>query len=136
MTSGLRLSWPSFHDDSGATAVEFAIVSSVFITLVLGVFWIGWGLYCGADVRHAIERASRLYLSTPQASDQQFEAAVGASLTAVPLSDIGFSITKPTISGAAVAQIAWTYHYTVTVPFIQPVVMDMSSQILAPIRPG
>ena len=122
--------------EGGAAAIEFAIVSSVFISLVLGIFWLGWGLYCGSDVRHGVERASRIYLSNPQATDQQFETAVGANLGVAHLSDVGFSITKPVISGAQVAQIAWTYNYTVQIPFMQPIVLNMGSQIVAPIPPG
>ncbi len=122
--------------EGGAAAVEFAVLSSVFISFILGIFWLGWGLYCGSDARHAIERASRIYLSNPQATDQQLEAAVGANLGVAHLSDIGFTITKPVISGAQVAQIAWTYNYTVQVPFMQPLVLNMGSQIVAPIPPG
>ena len=133
---GHRRTGQVLADQSGATAVEFAIVSSVFTSFVLGLFWLGWGLYCGSDVRHAIERASRIYLSNPQATDQQFETAVSSNLQVTHLSDIGFTITKPSISGASVAQIGWTYNYSVQVPFLQPIVLNLGSQIVAPIRPG
>lgn len=125
-----------FGDESGATAVEFALVGAAFITFVLGVFWTGWGLYCGADVRHAIERASRIYLSNPQTTDQQFEAQVGSDLIAANINDVAFTITKPTISGATVTQIAWTYDYAPPIPFVPALTLRMGSQITAPIRPG
>ena len=124
------------RNESGAAAVEFAIVASVFITMVLGAFWMGWGLYCGADVRHGIERASRIFLSTPSATDDQFEQAVAANLQVTHLSDITFSISRPTISSAQVAQIAWNYDYTVQIPLMQPLVLHMGSQITEPIGVG
>ena len=123
------------RDEGGAAAVEFAIVSALFITFVLGIFWLCWGLYCGADVRHGIERASRIYLTNPGATDTQFETAVGANLGVARLGDIGFTITKPVVSGVQVAQIAWTYSYVVSVPFMSPLTLQMGSQIVAPIPP-
>ncbi|MGA0599615.1 TadE/TadG family type IV pilus assembly protein [Caulobacter sp. KR2-114] len=123
------------HDRSGAAALETALVMPMFLTFVLGVFWLGWGLYCGADVRHAIERAARLYLTTPATTDTQFRSAVAANLTTVSISDVTLTVTKPTVSGATMAQIAWTYSYTLHIPFVSPVLLNFNSQIVAPVRP-
>ena len=123
-------------DQSGAAAVEFAFISSILFTFILGIFWLGWGIYCGADVRHAIERGSRIYLSNRTATDQQFEDAVATNLFAARSVDITYTITKPTISGAQMAQIAWVYDYSLQIPFVPTVVLHMGSQIAAPISAG
>ena len=57
------------RSQGGAAAVEFALVCSVLFTLIIGIFNLGWALYCGSDVRHAIERGSRIYLTSPNATE-------------------------------------------------------------------
>ena len=47
----------------GAAALETALVAPIFITLVLAIFQVGWALYCGAEVRHAVERSTRLLIA-------------------------------------------------------------------------
>jgi Flp pilus assembly protein TadG len=121
-------------DRSGATAVETAFVFPAAAMFLLGIFWLGWGIYCGGDVRHAIERASRLYLVTPTTTDAAFRSQVSSNLQTVPISDVNITITKPTVGGATMAQIAWTYSYTLTIPFVSPITLNFNSQILAPVR--
>jgi Flp pilus assembly protein TadG len=122
------------RDESGAAAVEFALISTVLITLIFGIFNTGWAIYCGADVRHAIERSARIYIAKPTATETELRTAIESHLMTVPLSDVALTVTKPTVSGAQVAQIAWTYNYTISIPFIPTVVVPLGSQIIAPIR--
>jgi Flp pilus assembly protein TadG len=122
------------RDRSGAAAVETAFVLPVATLFLMGIFWLGWGVYCGGDVRHAIERASRLYLITPTTTDTQFRSAVASNLLTVPINNVTITITKPTVSGATMAQIAWTYRYTINIPLASPITLNFDSQILAPIR--
>lgn len=119
----------------GGTAVEFALVSSVLFTAIYGIFNTGWGLYCAADVRHAVERGARLYISNPTATTDEVRAAINANLKTVPANQVTITITKPTIGGSVVAQVAWTYGYTVQIPFIPAITVQSGSQVIAPIRP-
>jgi Flp pilus assembly protein TadG len=121
-------------DRSGATAVETALVLPLAAMFILGIFWLGWGIYRGGDVHHAIERASRLYLTTPTTTADQFRTEVAANLTTVPIDDVAITITKPTVGGVTMAQIAWTYRYTISIPFASPMTLNFDSQILAPVR--
>jgi len=127
-----RRTW--LTDQSGAAAVEAALVLPVAATFLLGIFWLGWGIYCGGDVRHAIERASRLYLSAPTTTYDQFRTQVAANLTTVPINNVTITVTKPTVSGVTMAQIAWTYHYSMSIPFVSAITLNFDSQILAPVR--
>jgi len=121
-------------DRGGGAAVESAIALPVAFVFILGIFQLGWGIYCGSDVRHAIERAARVYIVTPTTTDQAFQSAVAANLMAARMADVTLSITKSTSSGTQVAQIAWTYRYTLQIPFVSPIVLNFDSQIIAPIR--
>lgn len=121
-------------DERGGTAVESAFALPVAFIFILGIFQLGWGIYCGSDVRHAIERAARIYIVTPSTTDQQFQSAVAGNLLAAKISDVTISITKSTSSGTQLAQIAWTYRYSLQIPFMSPIVLNFDSQIVAPIR--
>jgi hypothetical protein len=59
---------------------------------------------------------------------------VAANLMAAKMADVTLSISKSTSSGTQVAQIAWTYRYTLQIPFVSPIVLNFDSQIIAPIR--
>ncbi len=124
------------NDRRGATAVEFSFILPILLTFILGIFQLGWGIYCGNDVRHAIERAARIYISNPTATDQEFLSAVTTNLNAVSISAVAITVTKPTSAGAQMAQIAWTYNYGLHIPFVPTMTLNLGSQILVPVRPG
>ena len=120
-------------DRSGATAVETAIVLPVAILFILGIFQLGWGFYCGYDVRHAIERGARIYLSTPTATADDLQTAVASNLTAVKITDFTLTPASQTTSGASLEKIAWTYQYPIKLPFMSSLTLDFDSQIVVPI---
>ncbi|HEX7761000.1 MAG TPA: TadE/TadG family type IV pilus assembly protein [Caulobacteraceae bacterium] len=123
-------------DSSGATAVEFAIILPILSTFIYGIFQLGWGIFCGNDVRHAIERAARIYITTPTATDTQFTSAVTSNLTTVDIHSVGITVTKPTAAGAQMAQITWTYTYPLVIPFVPTMTLNFGSHIVVPVRPG
>jgi Flp pilus assembly protein TadG len=53
---GLRNGW---NDESGTTAVEFAIVAPVFILLSIGLIYLCLGLYAVGSLQYAVEEAAR-----------------------------------------------------------------------------
>jgi Flp pilus assembly protein TadG len=113
--------------------VESAIVLPVAILFILGIFQLGWGLYCGYDVRQAIERGSRIYLSTPTATSDQLQTAVAAHLTAVKINSIALTTTSQTTSGVTLQKVVWTYQYPIKLPFMSSLTLDFDSQIVVPI---
>jgi Flp pilus assembly protein TadG len=120
----------------GAAAVEAAFALPIATIFIFGIFQVGWAIYLGGDVRHAIERASRLYLSNASTTDTAFRSQVQSNLTAARMSDIGLTVTKPVSGGVTMAQIAWTYRYTIQIPFMSPQTFNFDSQIVTPVRPS
>lgn len=119
-------------DRSGATAMETAIVLPVAILFIIGILQLGFGIYCGDDVRHAIERGSRIYISNPTATDAQLSTAIASNLTTVQLSAITLTATDQTVSGAAMKSVAWTYSYALQVPFMNNLNLNFDSSIVVP----
>jgi len=56
------------RDASGATALEFALVSPVFITALVGLFQVAWALHSAATVKWSLETAARNLMLNPSES--------------------------------------------------------------------
>ncbi|MDQ3558402.1 MAG: pilus assembly protein, partial [Pseudomonadota bacterium] len=56
-----------------AGAVEFAIVGSLLIVLLLGVIQLGWALQMRNELGKAADHAVRYVLLDPDADDEEFE---------------------------------------------------------------
>jgi len=121
------------RDRRGAAAVEFSIACTILFTLILGIYNLGWGLYCGSDVRHGIERAGRLYLADPNATDSAYRTRVGTYLEVAHLSDVGTTITRTTIGTSPVVRITYTYNYGLQVPFVPTQTLRFGSSIIVPL---
>jgi Flp pilus assembly protein TadG len=106
-------------DTRGAAAVEFALVLSPLLALLMGIFFVGWGLHCGGEVRHAVERASRLYVVDRDATEAAFRSAVADNLRSVSADSIDLSVTRREMeSGAELVDIAWSYGHSVQLPLL------------------
>ena len=109
------------NNRDGAAALETALVAPVFIALVLGILQIGWALYCGAEVRHAVERSTRLLIADPDTAEADIEAAIAEDLNSVNPADVNLTMTTEAIgTSGQIARLTWTYGYTLEAPFIAP----------------
>ncbi|HYG25349.1 MAG TPA: TadE/TadG family type IV pilus assembly protein [Caulobacteraceae bacterium] len=121
--------------NEGAAALETALVSPLFIALVLGTLYIGWALYCGAEVRHAVERSTRLVIENPDIDQATLQTAVRDQLKAAEPTDVTVTLTTHTVgTDGEVARLGWTYAYRIDAPFIDPVTIDFDSSIIVPKR--
>ena len=64
----------NLRDASGATALEFALVSPVFITALLGLFQVAWVLHSAATVKWSLETAARNLMLNPSESASSLKA--------------------------------------------------------------
>lgn len=126
-----------FSDQNGAAAVETAIVLPALIIFVFGIFHLGWAIYCGSDVRHALERASRVYIADRNAADGAFLSAVGAHLETVRLEDVSVTIARERrASGAELAKVQWVYRHDLVVPFLPARRLTFGSTMTIPLGPS
>ncbi len=72
----LRAARSFWRDEDGAGAVEFAIVGSVLIALMLGIIQLGWALQLRNELGKAADHAVRHVLLEPTAGDAEFEQTV------------------------------------------------------------
>ena len=88
-------------DEEGATLVEFALISPVFLFLLLGTFEVGYGIYMRSTLNGAIQEAGRsatLQQASNPSNRKETDDAVRAILKAVnkDLKDSDIKIERKT----------------------------------------
>ena len=105
-------------DESGAAAVEFAIISSVFLTLVFGLCYVGIWMFDKSSLQWAVERASRLAAINSAVTQSEIADAVNGYLLSegLPSADVAYSVSNS--SGFPVASIQASFAQRYTLPFV------------------
>ena len=125
-----------FRDTGGATALEFALVSPVLIALMIAVFNLGYALYCGAAVRHAVQQSSRALLFDPNITASAFKTTVTSKLDGIPVTNLTVAIgTESVTQTQQLKRVTWTYDYMVWAPFLPPEGLAMGSSLTVPLPP-
>ena len=123
------------RNNDGAAALETALVAPIFITMVLAIFQVGWALYCGAEVRHSVERSTRLLIADPDTPITTIRTEVLGRLSAADADDVTLNMTTLTVGDdGQIARLTWTYGYALDAPFMKPVVLDFGSSMVVPLR--
>ena len=124
------------RDTRGTSALEFAIMAPVFIAMVFAVFNVGYASYCGAAVRNAMQRSSRVLIITPSTSADTIKASATALLVDVPIDNLSVTITTETLSAnEQIKRVSWSYTYLLSLPLISSQTMAFSSSIAIPMAP-
>jgi Flp pilus assembly protein TadG len=121
--------------EDGAAALEMALVAPLFITLVIGIINIGWAMYCGAEVRHAVERSTRMLFVDPDTAESDIQTAVEDQLSAADPDDVEVTLTTETVGASGqIARLSWTYGYAIEPPFVDPIELNFDSSLVVPLR--
>jgi len=117
-----RLSLPRLarlrSDDSGAAAVEFAIVSAVFISFVTGIAYVSIMLHSNAALQWAVETTVRRAALDPDVTQTDLQTALNAHLTQVNMPNATASYSVANVSGVPVATLTGSFTRTFTIPFV------------------
>jgi Flp pilus assembly protein TadG len=105
-------------DQSGAAAVELALVMPLLVVFIMGIWFMGWSLNLGSEVRHAVELGSRVYISNPNATTSDVQTAIASHLTNVPIGSINLATSTSTIGSATSQHISWSFRTTPPIPFV------------------
>ena len=133
MTCGLRNALVRLHrGDGGAAAVEFAIVFPVLAMIIFGMWFLGFALYQGGEVRHAVELGSRIYITQSSPTLQNLKDAVNTHLADVPLSSVTVNETSTTTGSSTNAHITWSYQVTTSIPFRSSIPLNFNGTVDVP----
>lgn len=107
-----------FRDDSGAAAVETSLILAPLFAVLMVVFFVGWAIHCGGEVRQAVTRAGRIYALDRAATEQAFRQRFEADLVYVRPSQVDLQFRQFTLpSGAELVEIRWSYGHSALIPF-------------------
>lgn len=124
---------PFGKDDSGAAAVEFALVAPVCLALMFGILQLGWALHCAASTRYALERGMRAVTLNPAITQSQLETAVQTDLATIADPDaVQVSLRRESVAGAASAIGTATFTSEIGVPMLYTYPISFTAQIVTP----
>jgi Flp pilus assembly protein TadG len=126
-------------DRSGVSALEFALVAPVFLTLLIGVIQMGWSLHCASNVRFAVKTAARQFMVQPNLSDQAFVTAMRAHLRGPSAAAVTVTVERQAMAGGPVfVRARSTYNHAFWAPMITPftIVSRGETTVFAPSNPA
>ena len=105
-------------DEAGAAAVEFAIVSSVFITFVIGIAYAAIMLHSNAALQWAVETTARKAAIDPNVTQTDLQTAVNSLLATSHMPNATVSYSVADVGGVSVATLTASFSRTFTIPFV------------------
>jgi Flp pilus assembly protein TadG len=108
------------RDEEGATAVEFAIVAVLFLTISFAIIELGRMFWIWNSMEYAMERAVRYTLVEPDATDAELEEVAVQHMTGmkVDVTGLDFSTARSVVSGIEVVEAHGEYVYTPMLPLL------------------
>lgn len=105
-------------DESGAAAVEFAIIASVFISFIIGIAYAAIMLHSNSALQWAVETSIRKAALDPAVTQAQMATQVNNLLTQnkMPSATVAYSVAS--VGGVPVATLTATFTRTFTIPFV------------------
>lgn len=87
------------RDETGATAVEFAIVGVIFVILCMGLIDFGRNFDMQGRLGHAADAAARVLFLDKTATEAQVAARIQAGFPALGFDKMTLTLTNVTIAG-------------------------------------
>src|SRR5436190_1022282 len=107
-----------WREASGDAAVEFAIVTNVFIACLMGISYMGIMIFEKTSLDWAVQKAIRIAALSNTTTQSDVATAVNGYLTSVGLSNATVSYNVTTSNGLNIATINATFSKTYVVPLI------------------
>jgi Flp pilus assembly protein TadG len=121
------------RDASGATAVEFAIISPVLILAIVGGFQLAWMLHRAATVHWALEQNARnLMINPAETADTLKTAMLGTLGGTASASDFTVTITTDASGPNPMLVATSVFSPTLSMPFVDDQTLNFTSVTKVP----
>ena len=118
-------------ENSGATAVEFAMVTPVFLLLLFGLFQFTYLIFMGSSVQWATDKAARLAIIDSEVSVEAIEAKILSYIT-TGNPEITVSLTTTTLDTLEVLHVTTVYNHHVEGPLVPSFSIPFSFETVVP----
>ncbi len=106
------------REETGAYAVEFAIVSTAFFTLMFGSAYLGIMMWYRSSVQWAVEKGIRMAAIDKTTTQSQITTAINGYLNSMSLPDATVSFNTAASNGVQVSTVTASFTKSVTMPFV------------------
>ena len=116
----LRLLRRYRKNEKGTTAVEFALVSIVFLTIIFAIFEAARIFWTLNTMQYAVEAGTRYVLTNTEASDDDIKTQVLNNVNGIETSATNpvITISHTTLNGVDFIVIDSVYTFTTLLPFV------------------
>ena len=119
--------------ERGVAAVEFAIVSVLLITLIIGGIDMGRTFYVKNQLSYLADQATRAVLVDPDVSDTALTALVQGQFTAGDPSLLSVTVSTDTVSGIGFRVVRVDFPMTLFIPNLSSSTFDLNVDRRVPI---
>lgn len=102
--------------DSGAAAIEFAMIAMVAISVFLGIVEFGRALYMRNELSFAADLAARRILTNPAVTDSDLETTIRSSSTFVDSENLQLTFGTESVDGLSFRTVLLTQPLTLLIP--------------------
>lgn len=133
-----RIKFLFLRNQSGATAIEFAITFPLLILIVLGTLEFGRGLKARNEMSHALSKAVRVINLDSEQTTQAIAEILGTYLADYGSEDLNVNVLSTTISGTDYMRISVGFPFHMIIPFssVSTVLLDVDTlvPVISPTR--
>lgn len=121
------------RDEGGAAAVEFALVGSLFVILMVAILQFGWALYILNDLGHAADASARLAMIKSDAPDGDLQARARANLGRYDQDSVAVNVGLDESGAVDVRTIDVQYPLRLSIPGLPIDVLTLSVSRRVPV---
>ena len=113
-----RLATAFFASRDGASAVEFAMILPIFVTMVLGTLQMAIVYYQAGTVQHALEETAREVMIDPDMTLSQIESSIENRLEELTSQQATVTYSVDSSGPVSIAQVNASFTIQVVIPFV------------------
>ena len=120
-------------DETGATAVEFAMVATAFIIMMFGTIYTGLMLYHKSSLKWAVELAARSAITNASVSQSSLQAIVNGHLTSIGVPAATVTYTPGVSNGVSAGTVSASFTHSYTIPMVNTFTLTFSETVVVPL---